>query len=95
MSANPYLQTDDSGTARCILCDLIIANNDKRAIYSAAFDSIKKNADLWSKIDKRVCVKHPYKAFREASSRLTQRLTNTLYIIIYIVYDTGRWYIAN
>ena len=69
MSANPYLQTDGSGTAWCILCDLFIANNDKRAIYSAAFDSIKKNANLWSRIDKRVCVEHPYKAFLEASLR--------------------------
>ncbi len=79
MSANPYLQTDDPGTLRCILCDLFIASKVKKAIQAAAFDSIQRNADLWSKIDKRVCVEQPYKAFREALSRLPQRFTDTLY----------------
>ena len=79
MSANPYLQFDGPGINRCILCDLLIDDKDKKAIQSIAFDTIQKNARLWSKIDKRVCIEQPYKAFREASLRLPQCFTETLY----------------
>ena len=79
MSANPYLQFDGPGINRCILCDLLIDDKDKKAIQSIAFDPIQKNARLWSKIDKRVCIEQPYKAFREASLRLPQCFTETLY----------------
>ena len=52
MSANPYLQFDGPGINRCILCDLLIDDKDKKAIQSIAFDTIQNNAHLWSKIDK-------------------------------------------
>ncbi len=77
MSANPYLKTHDP--YRCILCNLFVEDKDKKAIQSVAFDTIQKNAALWSKIDKRVCNEQPSKAFREASLRLPQSFTETLY----------------
>ena len=79
MSANPFLKFDDPGSNRCILCDLLIDDKDKKAIQSVAFGTIQKNAGLWSKIDKQVCIEQPYKAFREASLRLPQSFTETLY----------------
>ena len=55
---------------KCPLCNCSLTESDKKAVQEAGFITIRKNAELWSQLDGRVCADAPYRSFRDVSTRL-------------------------
>ena len=81
MSLTSFLSASTSYDKRCVLCNLIIANNDRIAkITSEEFASLREQATKWASINTICCSEPPYSEFQKVLGRISTTF-NENYIV--------------